>query len=290
MQTREEKFSFTPTHEERVRGHKVVNWWASRPNAWKFQLALYEQEWSPDAISRRLAADHAKAVGDLGPPPQEFHVREPENLPFRRLAVLVEHLLDSRSPLELPRQESVAQARWILFAARSMQDPDLLIDGRPNRATTDGLNREWVLWGVHGSSKSRESWAGRVNEALLVLADGPDDPESSLVAIRMAEDGSWLIAGDGTKYLFRTPRQREVATYLYDRWREGGDGAFTSEAAIMEGLELSIQRLRLERTFSDRPALGRILIRGEGKQATWALFLNRPKDPEQPTKSPQEAQ
>ncbi len=101
------------------------------------------------------------------------------------------------------------------------------------------------------------------------VIEPPAPPESP---VKHASDFGWIIVGPD-RYDFTTLRQREIIKVLYEGWEHGGDGSPMTEAAILEDLNLPTERLRVADRFKDSPALGRILVRVEGKEAAWALYL-----------------
>ena len=98
--------------------------------------------------------------------------------------------------------------------------------------------------------------------------------EGDDLIITHSPDFSWLRIGKDVRYDFPTVRQRQVIAALHAAWKTGGDGAWMTEAAIVEELDGAVQRGRFARVFKDAPALGSIVKRREGKEAAWALFLD----------------
>lgn len=108
-------------------------------------------------------------------------MHDPASEAFARLKKLVDHILESRPPLELPKEGREDSALWILFAERAMSDPDLEMYGvKTSDQEVGGLTREWARWALNERNDSRTLWAELVVEALEVMKE----PLHSLAEVR----------------------------------------------------------------------------------------------------------
>lgn len=123
------------------------------------------------------------------------------------------------------------------------------------------------------------------------LAAAPEDrarPSSTPTSPYVAEDFATIVAGD-CEFHFRTPKQREIIRLLHEAWKAAGcrDGCGLTLARLQEGLAVTVERLRVERTLKDTGAIG-TLVRSTAK-GTWALYLKSPLTsdaPKKPRESP----